>query len=295
MLFAMEPALVAGLAITLAVLFGGLAFAVMAARRPSDIVVDSEALERDAARQQLLDSRRGVVDRVDRGETLPPFEDVTSVVGSQEEEEEEEEDLPAVYAPEVSAPIDPVEVGMARRQLLNRSLVTGTGVGLAALGGGALAFMIPPPSKGFGSTVTVGKPLDEVKRTAGEDGFFYVPEGKFYLVPYEPQDLDAAKETYSALWAGVEKTGLMALYQKCPHLGCRVPFCDSSSWFECPCHGSQYNKAGEKQGGPAPRGMDRFPLKVSGNKISVDTGALTLGPSIGTDTVSQPPEGPHCV
>ena len=52
--------------------------------------------------------------------------------------------------------------------------------------------------------------------------------------------------------------GVVALYQKCPHLGCRVPWCKTSQWFECPCHGSQYNRVGEKKGGPAPRGMDRF-------------------------------------
>ncbi len=46
----------------------------------------------------------------------------------------------------------------------------------------------------------------------------------------------------------------MPLYQRCVHLGCRVPFCNSSKWFECPCHGSKYNEAGEYQLGPAPRG-----------------------------------------
>ena len=53
-----------------------------------------------------------------------------------------------------------------------------------------------------------------------------------------------------------------SLYQKCPHLGCRVPSCVTSQWFECPCHGSQYNQVGEKKGGPAPRGMDRFATEV---------------------------------
>ena len=46
------------------------------------------------------------------------------------------------------------------------------------------------------------------------------------------------------------RRGLIASYQKCPHLGCRVPQCTSSQWFECGCHGSQYNRVGEKKGGP---------------------------------------------
>ena len=91
------------------------------------------------------------------------------------------------------------------------------------------------------------------------------------------------------------KPGYVALYQKCVHLGCRVPWCASSQWFECPCHGSKYNRVGEKQGGPAPRGLDRFALAVSGGNIIVDTGLLVLGPPIGTNTTGQSPEGAPCV
>ena len=90
--------------------------------------------------------------------------------------------------------------------------------------------------------------------------------------------------------------GLVALYQKCPHLGCRVPQCDTSRWFECPCHGSQYNQVGEKKGGPAPRGMDRFSISVDAASIvSVDTGTVCPGPAIGTNTTGQEAEGPHCI
>jgi cytochrome b6-f complex iron-sulfur subunit len=91
------------------------------------------------------------------------------------------------------------------------------------------------------------------------------------------------------------KIGYTALYQKCVHLGCRVPSCPSSQWFECQCHGSQYNRNGEKKGGPAPRGLDRFPLSGSPNSISVNTGQIIIGPPIGTNTTGQEAEGPHCV
>ncbi len=94
--------------------------------------------------------------------------------------------------------------------------------------------------------------------------------------------------------AGME-AGVVALYQKCPHLGCRVPWCGTSQWFECPCHGSQYNRVGEKKGGPAPRGMDRFAMEVDGGTLTVDTGTVIQGPPIGTNTTGQEAEGPHCV
>jgi cytochrome b6-f complex iron-sulfur subunit len=41
--------------------------------------------------------------------------------------------------------------------------------------------------------------------------------------------------------------------------------------------------------------MDRFPVKVDGQKVSVDTGIVVQGPPIGTNTTGQEAEGPHCV
>src|SRR5438445_730791 len=81
-------------------------------------------------------------------------------------------------------------------------------------------------------------------------------------------------------------------FEKCPPLGCRVPWCQTSQWFECPCHGSKYNRVGEKKGGPAPRGMDRFPVDVSPDGIVINTGIVVQGPPIGTNTSGQEAEGP---
>jgi cytochrome b6-f complex iron-sulfur subunit len=52
---------------------------------------------------------------------------------------------------------------------------------------------------------------------------------------------------------------------------------------------------GEKKGGPAPRGLDRFPVKLVGDAVTIDTGNIVLGPPIGTNTTGQEAEGPHCV
>lgn len=54
-------------------------------------------------------------------------------------------------------------------------------------------------------------------------------------------------------------------------------------------------QVGEKKGGPAPRGMDRFPMTVSGGVLTVDTGTIIPGPTIGTNTTGQEAEGRHCV
>ena len=63
---------------------------------------------------------------------------------------------------------------------------------------------------------------------------------------------------------------ILALYQKCVHLGCRVPWCQSSQWFECPCHGSQYDSSGRIRQGPAPANLPVPPYAfVSDTKIQI--------------------------
>ena len=84
--------------------------------------------------------------------------------------------------------------------------------------------------------------------------------------------------------------GLRALYQKCPHLGCKVPWDPATGEFKCPCHGSVYNLIGEYESGPAPRGMDRFPISIQNDHVMVDTSAFVEGPPPGTH--EGPPPGP---
>jgi len=190
---------------------------------------------------------------------------------------------------------DPEVVGVTRRQFFNRSIVALMGLSLTGFGAAVLAFLWPQLGSGFGSKITAGK-LDDILGTIRDTRKpFYVAVGRFYLSPYPPESLDKAKKAYGpAVLPGME-AGLVALYQKCVHLGCRVPFCDTSQWFECGCHGSKYNRVGEKKGGPAPRGLDRFPVEVNNGVVSVNTGIQVVGPAIGANTTGQEAEGPHCV
>ena len=124
------------------------------------------------------------------------------------------------------------------------------------------------------------------------DGPVYVGAGRFYIVGWEGT-AGAGQADYVTL--GVTAEGIMPLYQRCVHLGCRVPFCNSSQWFECPCHGSKYSGTGEYKLGPAPRGMDRFTVTIEDGAVMVDTSAVILGPPKGTDTTGQGQEGAFCV
>jgi cytochrome b6-f complex iron-sulfur subunit len=197
--------------------------------------------------------------------------------------------------PVVYEPVDLEELGVTRRQFFNRSILAGTGLGLGAFGVASLAFLWPSGTSGFGGKVNVGSEAD-IQAAFDNKIPFYNAAAKTYIVAYPKEDLPKAKKVpaYAQVISGMEE-GYVALYQKCVHLGCRVPWCPSSQWFECPCHGSKYNRVGEKQGGPAPRGLDRFPLEVSGGGVTVDTGIIVIGPPIGTNTTNQSPEGAPCV
>ena len=114
------------------------------------------------------------------------------------------------------------------------------------------------------------------------DGFpAYFPEARAYIILMDP-----GRQQFLA---GEDPTGegtplnVRGLYQRCPHLGCKPNPCLKNFWFECPCHGSRYDRLGIKaagpQYGPAPRSMDRFSASVDGSGIlTLDTGKITLGP-----------------
>jgi cytochrome b6-f complex iron-sulfur subunit len=200
---------------------------------------------------------------------------------------EERDAIPAEAEASVARP----PADMPRREFFRVAWLSSLGLFALSFGAATLMYLWPNIKGGFGGVIEVS--LDDVKAEINSKGVFYAGTGRFYLVPYEGKGVDVATGTdYNA--EGVLAEGLMPLYQRCVHLGCRVPFCPSSQWFECPCHGTAYNKAGEFQAGPAPRGMDRFKIAIEGGVVKVDTSEVVQGPPRGTATIQQPPEGPPC-
>jgi len=203
----------------------------------------------------------------------------------------------AETAPEPFVPADPEAIGVSRRQFFNRATITLMGAGIGAFAAASfVAFLWPTKTGGFGGKVSVGRYDDVISGIRNSGGFFYAPEARAWITEYPVDAIPKAEGIYaSSLMVGMQQ-GLIASYQKCPHLGCRVPECSSSQWFECGCHGSQYNRVGEKKGGPAPRGMDHFPLEfTAAGEVFVDTGTIVQGVPIGVNTTGQEAEGPHCV
>ena len=194
-------------------------------------------------------------------------------------------------------PVDEEELGVTRRQFLNRGILTAVGFGVAGFAPAMLAFLWPFGSTGFGGQVKVPLSLPEIKGYIETNRKpYYIPLARTYLELYPESALPAAEAVYKPVVVSGMEQGLVALYQRCVHLGCRVPFCETSQWFECPCHGSKYNRVGEKKAGPAPRGLDHWPMTIDGDSVTIDTAGTAInGPPIGTNTTGQEPEGPLCV
>jgi cytochrome b6-f complex iron-sulfur subunit len=183
---------------------------------------------------------------------------------------------------------------MSRRELLNRGIVGGFTAALAGVGASFVAFVWPTVDGSTGARYAVGG-LGDLRRRLAVDKRPYVGgHGHFYLVPFPAERLVEARSIYPpAVLRGME-VGLVALSPVCTHQGCQVPFCASSAWFECPCHGSRYDGVGEQRRGPAPRGLDHYAVTIEGGTVVVDTRRRYLGLPPGTETVDDPAAGPHC-
>jgi len=179
--------------------------------------------------------------------------------------------------------------GLSRRQLLRNALATGVTLWVLEVLGGTVGFWWPNVTSGLGGKIRLGS-FSEIQQGSPESGFdrgfpAYFPNARTYAVVVDPSRGFSAGADPQGDGSGVNgpgtQTNVRTLYQRCPHLGCRPNFCDSSQWFECPCHGSRYDRLGTKvqELGPAPRSMDRWAMEVdSDGVLTVDTSHLTLGP-----------------
>jgi cytochrome b6-f complex iron-sulfur subunit len=197
------------------------------------------------------------------------------------------------YGPVYGPPVGEI----TRRGFMRRMI--GWGVGLLSLEflGGTFAFLWPNLKGGLGGDIELGtaKDIAGIFPDWAKGQPYSYPQARLFLV-----NIPAGEALVEGKPANVPdpKTSVLALYRKCPHLGCQIPpLCDKSHWFECLCHGSKYNILGEKRAGPAPRGMDRFPFSINGGGVYViHTGQKINGPPIGTATFDNRDTAkiPHC-
>ena len=186
-----------------------------------------------------------------------------------------------------------------RRAFLRTSLVGSVSAGLGGFALASLGFLWPRPGDELTGEVPMGDARELAERILSQRTPVRVPAGGISIVVWDP-GVGAARRSYGEHHRAVldATTALMAVDSyNCPHLGCAVPWCQSSQWFECPCHGSRYNRWGEWTAGPAPRGFDRYASRIdeTTGQFVVDFGTFLTGPARTANALEQSPEGPACI
>lgn len=152
--------------------------------------------------------------------------------------------------------------GIQRRELLKKLWWGSTGILILELAGAFVASLYPKAKAGaFASKISIGT-ISEIKNLP-IGTIRYYEGGRFYLSRIE--------------------NGVLALYRKCTHLGCVVPWLpdeksedqlNPKGRFNCPCHGGIYDRYGVVYAGPPPRPLDLFKVEVMDNQVFVDTSVI---------------------
>lgn len=150
--------------------------------------------------------------------------------------------------------------GITRRQLIGRAWWLAAGLLAFETAGGLVVSLWPRLQAGaFGTRVTVASVEEAKAMPVGTVAYFI--EQRFYLSRVE--------------------SGFLALYRKCTHVGCVVPWLPddpsedslaAKGRFNCPCHGGVFDRYGIVHAGPPLRPMDIFPITIEDGKLMVDTG-----------------------
>ena len=242
--------------------------------------VDKKALKEDKSQTNFLEPD------LPKGETETVDDEIEEPVGESDGSVKLEEKV-------IYEEISEEEAGVTRRQFLTKALRISFGAfaGIQAISW--LGFLWPKVSGGFGSKIDAGS-IEEIKDQLFQaDGSVipaFIPSARAYILPL---DQSAAADSQFSSGSTVAD-GLVAVYQRCVHLGCRVPWCNSSQGFECPCHGSKYNMIGEYFAGPAPRNLDRFNVSNVNGRFIIDTGTIIESPRAPGMSVKYP-QGLSCI
>jgi len=195
----------------------------------------------------------------------------------------------------VVGPPEPVEA-RTTRTVTRRSVIALGAAGVAAVCAGCAAGSDADPvgDDGFGGRIDAGSERS-IRHRVRRDGLAYVPLARTYVVAYPTDRVDAALAVYPESIHPSLRAGLLGLYQRCTHLGCRVPYCATSGQFECPCHTSVFSAVGEYRAGPAPRGLDLFPLSVVHGRVVLDTSRVVEGLGRRQQPSGDTADGPTCI
>lgn len=156
---------------------------------------------------------------------------------------------------------------LSRRRFLSRVSLALSGLAAAVVSVPIVAYLLSP----------LLQPAPEEWRDLGLVENFRI--GETVEVAFdEPSPLPWAGQTArTAVW--LRRTGdraFTAFGLNCTHLGCPVNWSQGADLFLCPCHGGVYYADGSVAGGPPPRPLVRFSVRiVDPDRVQVLTQPLT--------------------
>lgn len=157
--------------------------------------------------------------------------------------------------------------GMDRRRWLSRFMV---GLGALAAAGAGI------PLIGFVLAPLVRAPRARW-RAVGRVAEFGIG-GTTAVTLEDPSPLPwSGQVARTAAWLRREgEREFVAFAIDCTHLGCPVRWMAEANLFMCPCHGGVYYANGAVAGGPPPRPLPRYPVRVRGDVVEIRTTPLPI-------------------
>jgi Rieske Fe-S protein len=132
--------------------------------------------------------------------------------------------------------------------------------GFISLGyiGAVIAYLIP--RKGAGSRPQDLGPVSQLRFASGVAGPF----------TYDATGRGDAQGVYAVQLGHDTSAVNLVLEQTCTHLGCPVAWTPASNTFNCPCHGSVFDKKGERTEGPAPKPLYKHHFHIKDGRLWVE-------------------------
>ena len=131
----------------------------------------------------------------------------------------------------------------------------------------AIYLLVSPPSNRKGSFVKAAD-LPDLKIGTPQE------------VSFQRTRVDGWRTLNEKVIAWVVRTGnrqVVAYSPQCTHLGCAYHWEAQQNQFVCPCHDSRFSIDGKVLQGPAPRPLDRFAVRLDGDKLLIGSQIHKVG------------------
>jgi len=153
--------------------------------------------------------------------------------------------------------------------------------------GGIAGLVVSIPIIGYVLAPLINQPAEiwkDVQFTSGQNKgqkvtIDSIPLGETVEVAYQANAPLPWAGTTATQGAWLRRTGsssFLAYALYCTHLGCPIHWLPEAKIFLCPCHGSVFTSTGEVAGGPAPRPLFTYNVRVRGQSVQLQTHALPI-------------------